>query len=236
MSSVIGDFVCGTRQLLSQGFRSLPAILGGASLTLGMTQGNFNFIFFFVGMFLFTPIAAGLVNMLWELIFSNVHGWFAPPPELWKLPNGDAQACSIFTIGGTEQPTTINVVPSYWMTMMAFFFVYLFENAYRLYIKQQAEKAPSQAVMARKAQALISMIVIGMIGVVCVMLRYATACETGFGVFLSILLGGYMAHGWYKFMRVCGLGKLEDLFGISSRILPLQSYEELEPTVCIPVE
>jgi len=121
-------------------------------------------------MFLFTPIAAGLVNMLWELIFSNVHGWFAPPPELWKLPNGDAQACSIFTIGGTEQPTTINVVPSYWMTMMAFFFVYLFENAYKLYIKQQAEKAPSQAVMARKAQALISMIVIVVLYVSC----YAT--------------------------------------------------------------
>jgi len=237
MSSIIGDFVCGTRQLVSQGFRSLPAILGGASLTLGMTQGNFNFIFFFVGMFLFTPIAAGLVNGLWELIFSNVHGWFAPPPELWKLPNGDAQACSIFTVGGVQgAPATVNVVPTYWMTMMAFFFVYLFENAYYLYNKQKTDKAPSQAVTARKAQALISMIVIVALGIVCTMLRYATACETGFGVFVSLLLGGYMAHGWYKFMKVCGMGRLDDLFGISSRILPLQSYEEVDPAVCIPTE
>jgi hypothetical protein len=80
--------------------------------------------------------------------------------------------------------------------MMAFFFVYLFENALYLYKKQQTNKAPSQAVTARKAQALISMIVIVILGILFTIMRYATACETGVGVFLSILLGGYMAHGW----------------------------------------
>jgi hypothetical protein len=41
-------------------------------------------------------------------------------------------------------------------------------------------------------------------------------------------------HYWYKFMRRCGLGRLDDIFGINNRILPMQSYETKEPTVCLP--
>ena len=188
-------------------------------------------------MFFLTPIASGLVNGLWELLFANLPTWLAIPSVFWKLPNGTAAACTIFTVGTSGgPPQTINVVPSYWLSMMAFFFTYIFENALFLYKKQENDKAPKQAVTARKSQALISMIVIVALGIVCTMLRYATACETGFGVFVSLLLGGYMAHGWYKFMKVCGMGRLDDLFGISSRILPLQSYEEVDPAVCIPTE
>jgi hypothetical protein len=133
-----------------------------------------------------------------------------------------------------DPPVTMNVVPSYWMTMMAFFFTYIFENALFLYRKEENAYATKRGVGARKSQALISMIVVVAVGVVFTGMRYATACETGLGVLVSLLLGGYMAHGWYKLMRICGFGRLDDLFGISSRILPLQSYEEVTPTICIP--
>ena len=235
MASVMGDFVCATRQFFSQGFRSLPAILGGASLTLGMIQGNFNFLFFFVGMFIFTPVAAGLLNGLLELIFVNVPIINQFPREFWSVPNGTANACSIFTVGLTGgPPQPINVVPSYWMSIMTFFFAYIFCNALFLYKKQENEKAKKEGVTARKSQALISMIVAVMVGIGFSILRYATSCETMFGILISWGLGIGMAIGWYKFMRVCGLGRLDDLFGISSRILPLQSYEEITPTVCVP--
>jgi len=235
MASSVGDFVCATRQLCSQGFRSLPAILGGASLTLGMTQGNFNFLFFFVGMFVLTPIVAGLTNLLWEFIFSNTPTWLTVPEQFWKLPHATANACAIFTIGTPAgAPQTMNVVPSYWMTMMAFFFVYIFKNALFLYKKEEVTAASKQGVTARKSQALISMVVVVAVGIVFTILRYATTCETGLGILVSLLLGGYIAHGWYRFMRICGVGRLDDLFGISARILPLQSYEEITPTVCVP--
>ena len=107
-------------------------------------------------------------------------------------------------------------------------------NALFLYKKQENEKAKKEGVTARKSQALISMIVAVMVGIGFSILRYATSCETMFGILISWGLGIGMAIGWYKFMRICGLGRLDDLFGISNRILPLQSYEEITPTVCVP--
>ena len=62
--SVISPFVCSTRNLLAQGFRSLPVILGSAVLVLGLAQGNFNLLFFFVGMCILAPTVTLGTNML----------------------------------------------------------------------------------------------------------------------------------------------------------------------------
>jgi hypothetical protein len=37
-----------------------------------MTQGNLNFLFFFVGMFILTPTASLILNVIWELLFANL--------------------------------------------------------------------------------------------------------------------------------------------------------------------
>lgn len=234
MSSIIGPFVCGTRQLLSQGFRSLPVILGGAILVLGLIQGNLNFLFFFVGLCILAPTSALILNMLWEILFANTPSWLTIPPFLWKLPDATSEACAIYTTGSTLPPVVLNVVPSYWLTMMAFFFTYMYSNASELYKKQETSRAPKSAVEARKSQAMASMILLIAIGILVVLLRYATTCETGLGVLVSMLLGSSLAHGWYTFMRACGMGRLDDMFGISNRILPMQSYEAPDPTVCVP--
>jgi hypothetical protein len=234
MTSIISPFVCGTRNLLSQGFRGLPVILGGAILILGMIQGNINFLFFFVGLCVLAPTSALGLNMLWELVFSNTPSWLTVPFVLWKLPSANSEACAIYSIGSKLPPITMNVVPSYWITMISFFFTYVFMNAQNLYNMQENSKAPKAATEARKAQSMSSMILVCVVGVLAVILRYSTGCETGVGVLVSGLLGGYLASIWYGFMRGCGLGRLDDIFGISNRILPMQSYESVDPTVCVP--
>ena len=118
--------------------------------------------------------------------------------------------------------------------MMAFFYTYLFSNALMLYTIQETSKAPKSAIEARKSQAMSSMILVVVLAVFSLIMRYATGCETGLGLLLSSALGYSLSHGWYKFMRNCGLGRLDDLFGISNRILPMQSYETSDPTVCLP--
>jgi hypothetical protein len=233
MPSVIGPLVCGARQLSSQGFRSLPVLLGGAILILGLVQGNINLMFFFVGLCLLAPVSSLAINMLWELIFNNTPSFLTIPSGLWKVDAGSSKACSIFTIGG-DIPVVVNMVPSCWLTMMSFFYVYLFSNAYALYKKQESSKAPKASVDARKSQAVTSMLLVVVIGVLSLLLRYSTSCETGLGIVVSILLGGFLGNWWYRFMRMCGLGRLDDLFGISNRILPMQSYESPDPTVCVP--
>jgi hypothetical protein len=118
--------------------------------------------------------------------------------------------------------------------MIAFFFSYLFFNAYRLYTKQGESKAPQEAVTARKSQAVMSMILLSAIGILFTIMRYGTSCETALGILVSWLLGSGLAYGWYEFMRRCGMGRLDDLFGISNRILPMQSYEDKSPSICVP--
>ena len=234
MASVIGPFVCGTRNVISQGFRSLPVILGSTVLVLGMIQGNINLLFFYVGLCILSPVSALVVNILWELVFSNTPTWLTIPEVLWKLPEATSEVCSIYPTLENALPQALNVVPSYWITMMAFFYTYLYSNAQMLYNNQEHSKAPKGAVDARKSQAMSSMILLGVIGILSLLMRYATGCETGLGLIASCALGASLAHYWYKFMRACGLGRLDDLFGISNRILPMQSYETSDPTVCLP--
>lgn len=233
-----GDFIFTTRHILAQGFRSLPVILGGAIAVLGLTQGNFNLLFFFVGLCILTPTATLLVDALWELLFSPnsfTPSWLKIPAELWIVSAASAEQCTLVSAGRMAGiPAAANTVPSYWLTMMAFFFSYLFYNAYDLYTKQEVSNARPQAVQARKSQAGISMFMIVALGAVFTVLRYGTSCESALSVPISLVLGGGVAYGWYSFMRTCGLGRLDDLFGISNRILPLQSMEERPPTVCVP--
>jgi len=235
MSSALGSFICATRNILSQGFRSLPVILGGSALILGTTQGNFNFLFFFVGMFVLAPTGALFINTLWELVFGFTPWWLTVPKPFWLLEVGDTDACALYTVGITQGAAKfVNVVPTYWSTMIAFFFYYLFINARSLYNKQASSKASPSLVAARKSQTFISMIFLVGVAIVVTILRYGTSCETGLGLLIAWILGSSLAHGWYAFMKSCGLGRLDDLFGISNRILPLQSYEEADPTVCVP--
>jgi hypothetical protein len=244
MQNWFGDLICSARQFLDQGFRSLPTILAGAILILGLIQGNLNFLFFFVGLFIVAPLGALLANGAFEFLAINVPSWLPEsigafvriPESLWMVPQGAAEQCSMFTpFPSSGVPGAINTVPSYWMTIMAFFFFYLFANAYSLYTRQSDEKAAPQAVQARRQQAIVGMTMIGILGATVTVLRYArTGCETGLGVLASIVVGGALGTGWHTFMQSCGMGRLDDIFGITNRILPMQSFEDETPVTCVP--
>jgi hypothetical protein len=246
MQNWFGDIICSTRQFLDQGFRSLPTILAGAVLILGLLQGNLNFLFFFVGLFLVAPLGALLANGAFEFLAVNIPSllpeWIGSfvriPEELWMVPQGAAEQCSMFTpFPSSGVPGAINAVPSYWMTIMAFFFFYLFANAYSLYTRQSDSKAAPEAVQARQQQAIVGMTMIGILGATVTIMRYArTGCETGLGILASLVVGGLLGTGWHSFMQSCGMGRLNDIFGITNRILPMQSYEEDTPVTCVPTK
>ena len=235
--SFLGDIICSTRTLLVQGFRSLPVLLAGAILTLGLTQANYNLLFFFVGLFLITPLATLLLNMIIE--FSMGFWPFTYIDKTFWSAIANTEQCNLFStpvFGAPVSNDPITVVPSYWMTVLAFFFSYLFYNAENLYKKPATKSAPKAEVNARKNQSMVSMIVIIISAVIFSILRYGTTCETIFGIVTSWLLGGSLAYGWYKFMRSCGFGRLDDLFGISNQMLPFETLEDQDPTVCVPTD
>ena len=219
--------------MTQQGFRSLPVILATTIFILGMTQGNVNFFFFFVGLFLVAPTATLIMNRIWELLVTFVPGFKHINPAMYIVKDGSAAQCAIFSTDPSAIQNMIGV-PSYWMVMIAFFFTYLFVNGKKLYDMKASDKAPKHAVEARKSQAAMSMAIIVAVAVIVTIFRYGTSCETALGILASWGLGGGLAYGWYSFMRACGLGRLDDIFGIANRILPLQSYEDKDPTVCVP--
>jgi hypothetical protein len=236
--SFLGELACSIRNMTSQSFRSLPVLLAGSILVLGLAQGNFNLLFFFTGMFIITPLATVLLNLAVGLLFTiwpfkNIDKLF------WQSEYANAEQCTLFATPSKGQefnpPTGGVVVPAYWMTIMAFFFSYLYFNADNLYNKPAEPNAPKRAVIARQSQSMISMFVLVITAVLFTFFRYSTSCDTGLGIFVSWILGYYLAFGWYSFMKSCGLGRLDDLFGINNQLLPKQSYQEEDPKVCVPM-
>jgi hypothetical protein len=236
MASTIAGLICGLRNLLDQGFRSLPTILAGAAVFLGMTQGNVNFLFFSFGMIVLVPLVASIVNGSFELLISALPSAFVPPTSMWSVPQGLAEACGLLLSAKVPSgaPSNVIVVPTIWMSMIAFFFTYIFSNALNLYNKEPGNGSAQAKVSTRKSQAVLSMITVVALASVFTLIRYGTSCETGLGITVAWLLGGGLGYGWYSFMRSCGLGRLDDIFGITNRVLPVQSTEDNAPTVCVP--
>jgi nicotinamide riboside transporter PnuC len=125
----------------------------------------------------------------------------------------------------------MNAVPSFWLSIMTFFYGYLFMNAYGLYTQDPAEGGKQVQVKARQFKAATSMAILLVLLIGTVWLRFATSnCETSLGVLLSTSTGVGLAYGWYSFMTRCGLGRLEDVFGVMSRIVPVRQ----DVTACVP--
>ena len=216
MDKVIKNLVYSSREFLVQGFRNMPIIILSTLLFIGTVQANFNYLFLATGMFLIVPTAVLLLNMISEFILpiitdnSNIWMKFSPP------------TCNILSSKSVPTNILMNVTPSYWTPIMSFFFTYMFLNAYRLYNFSLGDKSLQNETGedARKTQSIVAMILIILIGLLFLLLRITTGCETLLGYTLGLLVGGSLAYGWHAFLKACGMGRLDDMFGITSRILP----------------
>ena len=56
--------------------------------------------------------------------------------------------------------------------------------------------------------------------------------ETLLGIIMASLIGTILAYFWFHFLKRCGAGRLEDVFGIQARILP-ESSTANKPIVCL---
>jgi 4-hydroxybenzoate polyprenyltransferase len=226
MSVAIGDFICGIQQTVAEGFRSLPAILGAMLLILSATEANYNVLFFFFGFWIFTPLITLLLNGLLELFFS----WAKFDQVFWAPEFSGSATCSIFTTKLGEISNPISTVPSFWLSMMIFFFTYLFMNALQLYERDPAQGSNDVQVKARKFKAATSMAILILVTIMIIWLRYSlTACETALGVGVSAICGIGAGYTWFTFMSRCGLGRLEDVFGVAASIVPVR----MDPIACV---
>jgi hypothetical protein len=226
MSAALGDLICGIKESVSHGFGSLPAILGGALFILSLAQANFNLLFFFFGMWIVTPLWTFLLNGILEMLFS----FGGIPTEFYAPATSGAPQCSIFSGASNGLPGPVNTVPSFWLSMMIFFYTYLLMNAIELYNMPPTPGAKEVQLRARKFKAATSISILLILGVGTIWLRYVTSnCESAFGVLISLSTVA-IGYAWFKFMKNCGIGRLEDVFGITSRMIPVKE----DTITCIP--
>jgi len=223
------------RETIFHFFRSLPVCLFITIGLFGAFQGNENYIFFVIGLGLLAPAVAVSLNMLLEFIFTKIDGWTGNETHsYWLVPNG--ASCTLFEQLSKNPLDSMCAVPTVWTVMTAFFFTYIFVNAYDIYNRRVPQKADQTAVNARKTRCVMSMIFIVALFIIAIIGRYSIMhCETMFGMIIGLLVGGGLGYGWYDFSRSCGVGQFDDIFGISSRLLSRAASGGTAPKICVPV-
>jgi len=221
------------RESIFQVFRSLPLALSITILLLGSFQGNMNLLIFFVGMGVLIPLLATVLNILFEFIFKYAGEHFSLPDNVWLIPEGTT--CTLFDVL-SEKSEPLNGVPTVWTPMTVFFFTYLFLNAYDIYNRPVPKGVDESAVNARKTRCGMSMFTIVIVFVLVMIGRYSLMhCENALGLGIGSLLGLFTAWMWYSFVRSCGLGRFDDIFGISNRMLSPEVAGTVPTKVCVPV-
>lgn len=209
------SFVCGMRNFLDQGFRSLPTILANSILLLGLLQGNLTYLFFFVGLFILAPSASLALNKGLYYFFKN------STSSNFFAPNGNAEQCQMFPVfSSSSLGGSAFVVPSYWTTIVSFFFTYLITNAAYIYTAPAQKDSSEEAIKRRKFKTGSSMFVLAAFFIIFMILRFSVSdCETTLGMLVGTVWGGGLGYLWYRALRDCGLGQFDDIFGIQTQIL-----------------
>ena len=120
-------------------------------------------------------------------------------------------------------------------------FIQLFDlslcNAFDIYNRPVPNSADPISVNARKTRSGVSIFILVLMLVFVLAGRYiVTNCETPIGILFGTALGVYTGYLWHSFLRACGMGQFDDIFGISNRLLSREASGSSAPKVCVPVK
>jgi len=200
-------------------------------LLLGLCTANYAILFFLVGFLILIP---ALVKGTNALAASADFDCKISPKDLCHLviPFHGSEG----TIVAKEE--YILITP--WMTMMAFFLGYVFQNAAVLYTRESPEVPIDETdpdvekkTVTRKTQAVISLATMLVFIVIVLKYRYDTGCEGILRILGASVVGGLLGVGWYSLLREVGQDRLSDLFGIANRLLPPSALAN-KPIACLP--
>ncbi len=130
---------------------------------------------------------------------------------------------------------------SYWPTLMVFICVYIIINAGYLIKVSPDGSAPDYMVQSRRSQAVSAMLYA--LAFIFVALWYnhtflnKTIEDKLIGPMISsIIFGIGLAVGWHYIITTCGITKLTDIFGITSRLFHKPTTPEQSTTICYSIE
>lgn len=225
-SGLLFDGLIKAKEIIQSTYRQFPLFITATIFFLGIIQTNSAYLFLSIGFFLFL-FAIWLI----QAILGSIN--FTPGGKLERwltIPSAGNLGCSILGSSGRTEALKggrMLVAPSYYMGFLAFFFIYLFRNAYSLYNREYAADADKEKIANRQYQAGMAMFVICLLFVLFTIIRWQRfgACETLIGSLAGIAIGGSLAYGWFEALQSCGGDSLSDLFGIIGRLVPASAAD-----------
>jgi hypothetical protein len=214
------SLLAASRMTILLAFKSLPLLLISFVGFLAIGLGNLGLFMLFIGHAIAVPIITELLH-LGTGSTANM-----------STSNDIAQLVSLVPTTGASYTAPVNIMPSYWMAHISFFFGYLLMNAVSIYTQVADKTADKNMVTSRKSRAatIISSVVILLL-VLSALRIYATGLETMGGVGLAIVVLGFAGVGWYKLAETWG-ARNSDIFGIASQMVTQESGNNT-PMTCV---
>ena len=217
------------QSFLYGGVLSLPLVMGGTMLILGLFTANYAMLFFLVGFLVLAPLGAGFLDFLCQLL-----------PSSWtEIMRSDVcRVVQPFTTLqaplGKQDASTAVVTP--WLMMTTFFLGYMGANAVQLYTRPAPPQDPNVTldarVTVRTSQALLSIASVILLTLLVLWFRYKIGCESVVGMVITTAAGGAAGYGWYRALSEVGQDRLSDLFGMANRLLSPSAFRN-GPVACM---
>ena len=201
-------------------FKALPLLLISFIGFLALGLGNISLFMLFIGHALAVPIAT-----------EALHAGTKSRGEL-VLPNDVATLVPLSPTTGVSYNTPVNMLPSYWMAHISFFFGYILMNAISISLMSSEKGAADWMIISRKTRATTLIVSTVVLFFLIAFLRfYMTGIETAAGISLAMVVLGGVGMGWYKLAEVCG-ASASDVFGIAQKMVT-QGTGDKKPVTCV---
>jgi hypothetical protein len=131
-------------------------------------------------------------------------------------PMAAADNCAIIP-GDTIAVTR---VPSAYLAHVAFFFTFIFTNAYYVFNESKKDYTSSNQYDNRRYRSAMIMATVITLYLIIVFARYnITGCDSSLGVLYTTIAFGALGFGTYKFAELCGARSV-DILGITTSYVP----------------
>ena len=198
-------------------FFRLPMILIIISFFLGLSLGNVGLIFLCLGHLLIVPISVFVLQIVTSLFE--------------KVPYSDIL---LFAHDENYNGTKINVTPSYWVTHVVFFFVYLIINAGLLLDLNKTDSTSSNEKKEKENNRKLRMKVVLVFTVLTLAallaIRWFSKTETPIGWIVGIAVGGSLATVYYFAVRGIIDVEVLDVFGVENQMIETKDFSK--PYIC----
>jgi hypothetical protein len=232
------NIVSDVREFILAGARAFPTAFAATALFVGLFTANYAMLFFLIGLLILTPTLNAFLNWAFGSIFGAIYGETVPT---WAMGNSTA-ICNVVLGDSDFSKSVSRQVISSWWALTVFIIGYLMTNALALYklpvqypanASTDVQAQTDEKAMLRKSRAITALVVIAIAALILFAFRFASSCDSVFGLLVGALAFGSLSAGWFHTLSAVGQDRLSDLFGVANRLLSPFALAN-EPVACLP--